>query len=159
LRKGRRRLTIAVVLGILALGTNYVARGIPSVAAVALNNAESFELLSLDPGRIKGEYHRTHVLGRAPIDDPAERKRLYNALQSGARWNLALPALCFDPRHAIIATTAGRVTELLICFECSQVQVWQDGNLIKTFIIGDRPESVFDDALRRAGLPLAPKRS
>jgi hypothetical protein len=54
-------------------------------------------------------------------------------------------------------TARGRTVDLVICFECNQVQVWQGDNLVTTFIVGGAPERVFDQALRDAGLPLAPK--
>jgi hypothetical protein len=45
----------------------------------------------------------------------------------------------------------------VICFECSQVKVYQGTTLLTTFIVGRSPEPAFDQALRDAGLPLAPK--
>jgi hypothetical protein len=159
LRKWRRRLAIVSALGLLAIVAIYIFRGIPRVAATAMRNADSFELLSLDPerGRDDADFHRFKVLGRTMVTDPATRKRLYSALQSGARWNLPFPAMCFNPRHGIRVTAGGRTVDLVICFECSQVQVWQGGSHLTTFIVGQSPESVFDQALRDTGLPLAPK--
>jgi hypothetical protein len=97
------------------------------------------------------------VLGRTVVTDPATRKRLYNSLQSGARWNVPVPAMCFNPRHGIRVTYEGKTFDLVICFECSQVQVWQGESHLTTFIVGQSPERVYDQALRDAGLPLAPK--
>jgi hypothetical protein len=159
LRKWRRRLAIVSVLGLLAVAAVYIFRGIPGVAAKAMRNADSFELLSVDPerGRDDADFHHFKVLGRTMVTDPATRKRLYNSLQSGARWNLPFRSMCFNPRHAIRATAGGNTVDLVICFECSQVQVWQDDSHVTTFIVGQSPEPVFDQALRDAGLPLAPK--
>ncbi len=159
LRKWRRRLVIVAFLGLFAVAAIYIFRGIPRGAATALRDPDTFELLSLDPerGRKDADFHRFKVLGRTTVTDPAMRQRLYNSLQSGARWNVPIPSLCFDPRHGIRVTSKGRTVDLVICFECSQVQVWQGDSLVTSFIVGQSPEPVFDQALRDAGLPLAPK--
>jgi len=159
LRKWRRRSAIVAVLGLLAVVAIYVFRGIPGVAATAMRNADSLELLSLDPrrGRADADFHKHKVLGRTTVTDPVTRKLLYSSLQSGARWNLPFPALCFNPRHGIRATAEGRTIDLVICFECSHVEVWQGESLLTTFFVGQSPESVFDQVLRDAGLPLARK--
>ena len=159
MRKKRRRLVAVAVLGLLAVACIYLFRGIPTVAANAMRNAETFELLSLDP-EIRpddADFHRFKVLGRTVVTEAATRKRLYRALQSGARWNLPLQALCFIPRHGIRATAGGATVDLVICFECSQVRVWQGENDVTTFIVGQSPERVFEEVLRDAGVPLAPK--
>ena len=158
MRKWRRRLTVLVVLAVVAVGAIYLFRGIPRVAASAMRDADSFELLSLhpEPGRPDAAFHGFAVLGRAPVSDAATRRRLFDALQSGARWNVPLPALCFSPRHGIRATAGGRTVDLVICFECSQVKVWQGDRPAGMFIVSQSPQPAFDQALRDAGLPLAP---
>lgn len=159
LRKWRRRSAILAVLGLLAVGAFYVFRGIPSDAAEVLRNADSFELLSIDPerGRDDDDFRGFKVLGRTSVTDPATRERLYQSLQFGARWNLPLPAMCFNPRHGIRATAGGKTVDLVICFECKQVNVWHGDSLVTTFMVGQSPAPEFDQVLRDAGLPLAPK--
>jgi hypothetical protein len=159
LGKWHRRLAIVGLLAVVTVVAIYSFRGIPGVAAKVMRDATSFELLSLDPerGRDNADFHRFKVLGRTMVSDALTRKRLYNALQSGARWNLPFPAMCFNPRHGLRVTTGGNTVDLVICFECSQVQVWQGNSHVTTFIVGQSPEPVFDQALRDAGVPLAPK--
>jgi len=159
LRKWRRRLAIIAVLALVAVAAIYLFRGLPRVAAEAMRDADSFELLSLDPnrGRDDADFHHFKVLGRAMVTDAATRNRLYRSLQSGARWNLPFPAMCFNPRHGIRATSGVSTVDLVICFECSQVQVWHGDSHVTTFIVGQSPEPLFDQVLCDAGLPLAPK--
>ena len=69
---------------------------------------------------------------------------------------------CFTPRHAVRVTREGVATDFLICFECRQVVVERDGKEISDFVISPSPKAVFDDVLRKAGMPLAsnePKRT
>jgi len=159
LRNWRRRLAIVAVLAVLAIVAIYIFRGIPSVVATAMRDADSFELLSLDPKQDRHDagFHRFKVLGRTTLTDPSTRKRIYRSLQSGARWNLPFAAMCFTPRHGLRVIADGRTFDLVICFECSQVKVWQDDTFMTRFIVGQSPEPAFDQALRDAGLPLAPK--
>jgi hypothetical protein len=102
-RNWRRRIAILAFLVLLPVAAIYTFRGLPRVAADAMRNADAFELLSLNPERSRADadFHGFKVLGRIPVTDPATRKRLYDSLQSGARWNVPIPSLCFDPppRH------------------------------------------------------------
>ena len=66
---------------------------------------------------------------------------------------------CFRPRHGIHATRGQKVVDLLVCFECSQVEVYSGGSDQPSLGLrtSGSPEPVFDKALRDAGIPLAPK--
>jgi hypothetical protein len=65
--------------------------------------------------------------------------------------------MCFNPRHGIRVTHDDQTIDFVICFECSQIQVWRDDQFLTTFIVGHSPEGVFNQALRDAGLTLSPK--
>jgi len=159
MRKWRRIFLIVAVLGVTAFAGFYFLQGMPSAVASALRQADSFELLSLDPehNRKDADFHGYKVLGRTLItDDPATRKLLYNKLQSATR-SIIFPMKCFNPRHGISVTAKGRTYDLLICFECLQVYVYEGDKHELTFTVKADPQPVFDQVLRDAGLPLAPK--
>jgi hypothetical protein len=153
-------ITLAALAALAAPGCN----DIPSTTLSAMQHADRYELLSLDPSRIRttpppGNFHGWRVLGRTSIDDLATRQKLTNALRAGARENGSMAALCFKPRHGIHVVVHGsNVRDLVICFECLQVEVFENGQAAKGFLISDSPQPVFDDALRVAGIPLAEKR-
>ena len=137
---------------------------IPEQVGRDLAGAQQFELLSLDPqhnlpGPIdpKTELNGHTILGGTLVTDPATRNRLIDALRSGARESDGRRAACFDPRHAIRISRDRVVTEIVICFECSQVQVWSREKRIADFTISGSPEAVYDDVLRSANVPLAKK--
>lgn len=146
------------------LGVPY-PNDVPAVTYTALQEAEIYEVVSLDPTnalRVEGDpeappgnnFHGYRELGRVAITDPAVRKRLNEALQEGARANTGMAALCFDPRHGIHLVHGGKETDLVICFHCLQVQVHGEG---EGFLSMGSPEPVFDDVLTKAGVPLAAK--
>jgi hypothetical protein len=159
MRNLRRIFLIIAVLGIAALAVIYSLQGLPSPVAKALRDADSFELLSLDPqhGLQDADFHGYKILGRTQITDTATRQLLYDALQTGASWNSPFAMKCFDPRHAIRVRSKGIITDLLICFECLQVEVHSDAAPETKFIVNRKPEPLFDQVLRDASVPLAPK--
>ncbi|MDB5333036.1 MAG: hypothetical protein JWP03_4187 [Phycisphaerales bacterium] len=147
---------LAVVGVALATALAWVRwHGMPGVAARALADADRYELLSLRPFPFKPEFYNHEILGRTTVTDAATRQRLNAALQSGVRESDGTAMACFNPRHGIRVTRAGETTDFLICFECRQVQVWRDGKKIATFLTSASPQSVFDEVLQKAHVPLA----
>jgi hypothetical protein len=154
-----RWLIVGVVVALAAGGTfAYLhSRGMPRGAWNALNDADRYELLSLNPLLSKPDYYGHEILGRTVIHDAATRERLNEAFQSGVRASDGGMMACFNPRHGIRVTHKGVSTDFVICFECRQVQVWRGGRKIAFFLVSDSPQPVFDDVLKSAGVPLAPK--
>jgi hypothetical protein len=134
----------------------------PPSVLVSLEGADEFELLSLDPEyqteKPKNGFHGWKILGRAKIEGSATRKKLIAALSKGASENDNTVAACFNPRHGIHTSRDGKATDLVICFECLQVEAYIDGKPNDGFLTSSSPQPVFDQALRDAGVPLAEKR-
>jgi len=119
-----------------------------------LDNADEFELASLDPRemhrkREATEYDGWQVLGRTQIDDHETRTKLVNALLRGIE-EAKDAAKCFHPAHGITAVRGGNTIVFVICFGCGQV--YAGG---KHFIISGSPGDVFNQTLEKAGIPLA----
>ena len=49
----------------------------------------------------------------------------------------------------------GRASELVICFECRQIKLWQNGRQVAWFTTSASPQAAFDAVLKAAGVPLA----
>jgi hypothetical protein len=67
---------------------------------------------------------------------------------------------CFNPRHGIRVIYDGKTNDLVICFQCFQVLVYQNGKEEKPpdFLIGDSAqsaESLFNRVLMKQKIPLA----
>lgn len=151
-----RIVTIAAVVVAAAGGAWVWSRArLPRAVTAALECADAYELLSLNPTLSEDEFYNHRVLGRMNVADPATRATLTQALSDGARESDGSIMACFNPRHGIRATRGGRVTELVICFECKQVRVYQNGRRVSSFLTSPSPQRVFDEVLRAARVPLA----
>lgn len=75
-----------------------------------------------------GDFHSYPVLGSCKITMPAELEAVRKAVRSldaaGRDWGGAI-AFCFNPRHGLRVRTHGMTCDLLICYECSQVQIYR----------------------------------
>jgi len=162
LRRRRMIIRLLVILGPLVFWMSRT--GIPSSAAAALDEPDSFELLSIHPRFHNqprdGYLHGYRILGRTPITDPSVRHRLPRNFKWGARLSFSPLGgyACFDPRHAIRVTHGQTTVDFLICFHCEHVEVYSNNSVqIGKFDICGFPESTFDEILQKAGVPLAPK--
>jgi hypothetical protein len=161
-------LTLALPLSALAGTTNAPAKpgGLPPELNDFLRTADSFILFSIEPipggqapstntfcGRI--------VVGQLTIRRPETRANLIDALDKGIR---AIPPSppgvpvflpdCFFPRHGIRAIKGDETVELLICFECSQVQVSSNKNRSWFFMTDKKPATTFNGILKRNHIAL-----
>ncbi len=136
-----------------AAGEDELPAGVKSM----LDKAESIELYSLDPepkGVGKGEkLHGWAVLGKATVkgkDLEAIVKAVEGAVGKGRG------AKCFLPRHAIRVTSGGKTADLLICFECEWVYVYEGGKKTADPTVSN-VQPVLDRVLKAAGVPLPGK--
>jgi hypothetical protein len=133
---------------------------IPEAVARLLDKADTFELYSLDPDEkgkgvgAKEGFHGWKVLGKTEVKDKAKRKRLTDAVRLGAEDNFGMAANCFIPRHGIRLKGNGKTVDLVICFQCLQVQVFVDGQRKEGFLITSDPQRAFDATLKGAGVKL-----
>lgn len=132
-----------------------------AAAKEMMEKAESVELLSLDPERPKekpkDEFHGWKVLGRTVVKDDAPRKKLTADLLAAAEASDGSAAKCFNPRHGLRLTQKGKTVDLVICFECLQVRVFDGDKDGGKFLITDTPQAAYDKVLRDAGVPLPAK--
>ena len=127
-----------------------------------LDKCDDFFLFSLDPSlpSIFAEatsptvevFHGHRILGKTDVRERSERARLLRELYSGIAKAGTDVLKCFNPRHGIQAISDGSTVDLLICFECYQIQTYpQSGGDVLTARF---PESAFNQVLERAGLPI-----
>lgn len=138
---------------------------IPDSARVALEKAEQFELLSLDPERHqnrrpKEEFRGWRILGSMMVTNTGVRSDLVTALRKNVEENKNMVARCFHPRHGIRVIYEGKTNDLVICFQCLAVLVYQNDNEEKPeeVLIRDSAqstESLFNRVLMKEKIPLA----
>ena len=103
------------------------------------------------------QFHRIPILGKIEITEPRQKREIMTALRKGIiQFSPGSEAKCFWPRHGMRTIESGKVTDYVICFECSQLHVHQ-GESRKWLGTSPRPQPVLDDILTTAGVPLAPK--
>jgi len=133
------------------------ANFIPAATKTILEQADTFELLSLEPvfhGRhVKGSFHGYKILGSIAIQDASTRKKLVQELEGGVAENDCGISMCFNPRHAIRVTRAKKYADFVICFECGRIEIY--GVAAGAIRISGSPQSAFDRALVDAKVPLA----
>src|SRR5262249_36926151 len=129
----------------------------PDGALKVLEKADSYELLSLDPGTegVKDGFHGWKVLGKTTVKDKKARALVLGALKKGVA-ERGRPWKCFEPRHGPRATHGGTTVELVICFECGQVVV-HVGKAESKVWTSPSPEPTLDKVPKDAGVKLAPK--
>jgi hypothetical protein len=133
---------------------------IPDKVKEALDKAESFDLYSLDPTRLKLDevpkdaFHGRKVLGKTTVKDAETRKKLLAALEKGIAENKGEVAGCFNPRHGIRVTHDGKTYDLVICFECFSAEVYDGDKKDGSFLVTNSPQPAFNKVLTDAKVPL-----
>lgn len=126
-----------------------------------LDKGQKFILYSLhprpmevDPQELKTKpvFHGYMVLGQTQVTAANTRKRLLDALYDVV--GAGVPNMCFNPRHGIRAIRGNKTVDLVICFECKQVEIYDEGGKRATTVAGS-PLPVFDKVLTKAKVPLA----
>jgi hypothetical protein len=95
------------------------------------------------------------VLGKTVIKDAKARKAFVEEFDEAA--GRGRMAKCFDPRHGIRATHDGKSMDVLICFHCGYVNLYEGkGNEpIASFSIAAGAQPAFDKILKDGKVPLA----
>ena len=139
---------------------------LPAELQDALKNADNFTLYSIKP---EPDFQHTStntfedhvILGQVNIRSKDTRTKLIGALKNGIdEQNKRVPPGviwlpdCFNPRHGIRATKGNETVELLICFECEQIQVRSSQGKSCSFITTRTPAPIFNRILKEAHVPL-----
>jgi hypothetical protein len=137
----------------------------PAEAFIArLPDAVVFEIVALDPfiidyGKITGD-ERDHmygyqVIGRATIDDIELRREITRLVESGMSAEDIDVDACFNPRHGIRADLDGHTIEVVICYQCRSLQIYEDGQFKSGHSTSDTPSTEMNAIWERAGCQVA----
>lgn len=130
---------------------------LPKEAKAVLDAAEKLELYSLDPagGMLPKDapgFHGWKVLGKTEVKEADALKKVRAALHKGVAQAQGV-AGCFRPRHGVRATVKSETVDLVICFECSNLQVFA-GDKVQPVWTSASPQKTLDGFLRDAKVPL-----
>jgi hypothetical protein len=163
------RLILIAVLGLSLTSASVKAaewtNTIPDAVRMAFDNAEQFELLSLNPDfheqhEPNEEFHGWRILGKMAVKNADTRKELVTSLEKAAKESNGFGANCFNPRHVIQVMYKGKSYALAICFECKRVVIYENEKQSATVLITDsaqNAESLFNRVLMKQKIPLAGK--
>ncbi|MFO0800635.1 MAG: hypothetical protein U0804_24490 [Gemmataceae bacterium] len=140
---------------------------VPAPVEGAFEKADEVTLYSLDPDSAYGRvpegaakdaevFHKSVVLGKTAVTSAAVRTSLFDAFRAGVNDHDGSVAACFIPRHGLRVRTGDKTVDLVICFECAQVAVYENGKAVgQNVLISRSPRGAFNKALKDAGVPLA----
>lgn len=98
-------------------------------------------------------FHGYPELGSTELTDPATITDLLDSLRAGIEGNDDTVAACFNPRHGLTAELDGRRVDLLICFECLQIQIHDEtGENVEDALTTEAPAAVFNRVFAEAGI-------
>jgi len=142
-------------VGALCVAAGAGCGGLPASATGVLEGAEQFQIYRLEPygeAAKPGEtVFRGHVIeARAEVKDAQSKAKITDIVNRGIRRG-DTQAKCFNPRHGIHAVRAGKTVDLVICYECSAVEVGENG-VWSTMTTAD-VQSDLDAAFEAAGIP------
>ncbi len=112
---------------------------LPPASAKVLSEADTFEVLALDPNveppsdavSSPQSFHGFEVVGRASVPSREARARIVGIVDDGMRSG-GTRSKCFNPRHGVHAVKSGHVVDLVICYQCGEVDV-HDASSTKDF--------------------------
>ncbi len=167
--KRRALVTIAVLLALIGCADSDPSRRLSEVDISQVTMGEpldsllrapyNVELLSLDPDppedKSPDDFHGWRVLGRASVQQPTAMK-LINDLKAGhatVETELGVPA-CFNPRHGLRISSADETLDVVICFECEQIAIYEDNKVVDSLLTSSLPAERFNQVVRELKLPL-----
>lgn len=115
---------------------------LPPASAAVLAEADTFEVLALDPGGPEAAeappaetFHGFKIVAKAAVPSREAQKRIVDIVDDGVRSG-GTRAKCFNPRHGIHAVKAGHVVDLVICYQCGEVDL-HDGSITRDLDTAD----------------------
>ncbi|HSI10507.1 MAG TPA: tetratricopeptide repeat protein [Chthoniobacter sp.] len=133
---------------------------LPTEVIAGLEGTPAITLYSLQPWGgpdiPEWDFHRHHVLGQVALDK-AQAQIAIGALKDAvSAGNANLHSGCLiNPRHALRFQADGHTFDILICYQCGQLEVYKDDQSLRfSGMIGGKPE-VLNNLLKAAAIPLA----
>ncbi len=152
-----KRISAILVAIALALVAAYLAW--PRASLPVPDRITAMTLYSIDGRGIEGPrpgqvtFNGYPVLGAVELND-RDQVVVLRAINRGVA-EAAGSASCHWPRHALRITGAHKTMDYAICFECSNIEVF-DGDSRSWVSTTPDPQSTLNDVLTDAGIELAP---
>lgn len=145
---------------VLSLTSCALTGRMPANVSRSMTGADEVTLFSLQPEPVAdatdlsaGRFHGHKVLGSVRVSG-ADRVRLLTALRTGVADHDGSVAACFIPHHGIRLKAGEKTTDLVVCFQCYQVKVYEGGGE-SSFRVSRSPRDTFNEILDKAKVPVA----
>lgn len=128
---------------------------LPDAARTALEKADQIDVLSIDPqgGETgKDAFHEYKVLARTTVKDADARKDIAAAVEKGVAEGGPI-AKCFEPRHGLHVVFKDKTYDFLICYQCSQIQIFTGSAEAETVATSGASKATLDKVLKNADVP------
>lgn len=115
-------------------------------AAQALADATEVTLYSLEPtsksiplNNKTPNFHGDTILGKVELRDKAAKQAIKAFQDAVSGWGDPTGA-CFNPHHALRLVSGGHTYDYELCYECSGLALFKDGNHIANFTAVGKPD-------------------
>ena len=128
---------------------------LPDAAQAALEKADQIDVLSLDPQggeTSKDAFHEYKVLARTTVKDADARKDIAAAVEKGVAEGGPI-AKCFEPRHGLHVVSKDKTYDFLICYQCSQIEIFMGSGEPETVATSGASKATLDKTLKNAEAP------
>ena len=128
---------------------------VPAPDAVRGKNQKKAAKKPVKKRNVEEPFHGFVVLGKAALKKETEgvsalKDALYTAIEKSGK-----PARCFIPHHGIRAVAGEKTLDLVICFTCSYLDMYVNGERFgERLVIAKDPFPAYDKALADAQVPL-----
>lgn len=161
----RRVITFGVCVALLPLWAGCLSMAeskLPKTVAEALAAPDEFILYSLEPGKPGAKddadaktFHGHTILGQTEVMDAKTQKKLVDAFHRGVSDHDGSVAACFIPHHGVRVRKGKQVVDLVVCFKCAQVNVYENDKKSEGVLISTAPRATFNEVLKQAKVPLS----
>jgi hypothetical protein len=151
-----RMLRIAAALAATAIAGSAPAEDkIADAALTALKTADKIEVMALDPqggDESKTAFHEYKVLAKTTVTDADARQAVAEAVANGVTEGGAI-AKCFEPRHGLRVACKGTTYDFVICYQCSQIELYTGADDPDVVATSDASRAALDKVLENADAP------
>jgi hypothetical protein len=119
-----------------------------------LERAEQMEVFQLNPRALEDAkqapeqtFHGYEILRRARADRAEQREEVAALLGKSLHWSELLRAACFNPRHGLRLVHQKRTVDLVICFECHYIKIYEGDELASSVSVLVREHKIFEQIL------------
>jgi TPR repeat protein len=162
----KKLLAAGLLVGIPALGYVFISvphpapPKLPEEVLKALDSPSSITLYSIQPwggpDLPEWDFHGHHQNGHVELKQKKAKQAIAALNDAISRGNAGLESLCLiNPRHALRVISSGNTYDILICYECGQLELYKnDQPLPFSGSIGSKPDAL-NRLLQQSGIPLA----